>query len=351
MRRADQVGRAEQHVGLGRFLDEHVEARAGDVARDQQVAHRQLVDQPAARAVDHAHALLGLHQVGAREDVLRLLGERRVHGDEVGARQQLLQRHLLDAELRGALLAQERVVGDHAHLEADRALGDDRADVAAADQAQRLEAELDAHEAVLLPLAGLRAGVGRRDLAGDREHQGDRVLGRGDGVAERRVHHHDAVRRRRLDVDIVDADAGAADDLELLRFRQHLGRDLGGRADRQPLVVADDGAQLGRLQAGLEIDVAAALGKDLDGARRKLVGDENLWLCHYGLRSSAGSAPLQWRVMIHEKTRHWSGAPPAMKTRARSRRRPSRATAAALRGRLFSTVAPHQMRRPGGASR
>ena len=33
-----------------------------------------------------------------------------------------------------------------------------------------LPVELDAHEAVLLPLAGLGRGVGLRDLAGQREH-------------------------------------------------------------------------------------------------------------------------------------------------------------------------------------
>ena len=40
-----------------------------------------------------------------------------------------------------------------------------------------------------------------------------RVLGGGDGVAERRVHDDDALGGRRLDVDVVDADAGAADHL------------------------------------------------------------------------------------------------------------------------------------------
>ena len=193
MRRADQVRRTEQHVLLGRLLHEHVEARARDMARDQQVADGQLVDQAAAGAVDDAHALLGLHQVGPREDVLGLLSERRVHRDEVGARQHLLQRCLLYAELGRSLVAQERVVGHHAHLEADGALGDDRADVAASDQAQRLEAELGAHELVLFPLAGLRAGIGLRHLTGDGEHQRDGVFRRGDGVAERRVHDDDAV--------------------------------------------------------------------------------------------------------------------------------------------------------------
>ena len=280
MRRADEIGRAEQHVGLGRLLDEDVEARTRDVAGDQQVAHRQFVDQPAARAVHDAHALLGLHQVGAAENILGLLRERRVHGDEVGPRQHLVERRLLHAKLGGALVAQERIVGHDAHLEADGALRHDRADVAAADQAQRLEAELGAHEAVLFPLAGLRRGIGLGHLAGDREHQRDGVLGRGDGVAERRVHHHDAVGGGGLDVDIVDADAGAAHDLELLGFRQHLGRDLGRRPYGQPLVVADDGAQLGGLQARLEIDVATALRENLDSARGKLVGNENFRLGH-----------------------------------------------------------------------
>ena len=62
-----------------------------------------------------------------------------------------------------ALRRQERIVGDHLHLEAERAVGDDRADIAAADDAERLAGELDAHEARLLPLAGLGRAVGRRE--------------------------------------------------------------------------------------------------------------------------------------------------------------------------------------------
>ena len=38
----------------------------------------------------------------------------------------------------GALRRQERIVGDHLHLQADGAVGDDRADIAAADDAERL---------------------------------------------------------------------------------------------------------------------------------------------------------------------------------------------------------------------
>ena len=61
------------------------------------------------------------------------------------------------------LCRQERIVGDHVHLQADAARRDDRADVAAADDAQRLAGHLDAHESVLFPLAGMGRGIGVRD--------------------------------------------------------------------------------------------------------------------------------------------------------------------------------------------
>ena len=84
-----------------------------------------------------------------------------------------------------ALGREERIVGDDLHLQPVRAVGDDRADVAAADQAERLAGELDAHEAVLLPLARLRGLVGLGNFAGEREQHRDRMLGGGDRIAER----------------------------------------------------------------------------------------------------------------------------------------------------------------------
>jgi hypothetical protein len=54
-----------------------------------------------------------------------------------------------------ARVRQERVVGDHLHLQAERTVGHDGADVAAADHPERLAEQLGAHEAVLLPLPGL----------------------------------------------------------------------------------------------------------------------------------------------------------------------------------------------------
>ena len=86
MRGGDEVGRAEQRRVLGRLGLEHVERRARDMAAVERFLERRLVDQPAARAVDDAHALLGLGQALAAQDVARLVGQRRVQRDEVGAR-------------------------------------------------------------------------------------------------------------------------------------------------------------------------------------------------------------------------------------------------------------------------
>src|SRR3546814_636189 len=108
------------------------------------------------------------------------------------------------------------VIGDDVHLEALRAVRHDGADVAAADDAQRLAGELHAHEARLLPFAGLGRAVGGGNLARQREHQRDGVLGGGDGVAVGRVHHDNSTSRGCRNVHVVDADAGAADDLQLV---------------------------------------------------------------------------------------------------------------------------------------
>jgi hypothetical protein len=56
---------------------------------------------------------------------------------------------------------------------------------------------------------------------------GEGELGRRDRVARRRVHDDDAALGGGVDVDVVDADPGAADDLEERGRRDHLGRDLG----------------------------------------------------------------------------------------------------------------------------
>ena len=58
---------------------------------------------------------------------------------------------------------------------------------------------------------------------------------------------------------------------------ENLRRHLGGRADRQTVVVADDLGELVFVLAeiGLEIDLDAAILEDLHRGGRKRIGDEN----------------------------------------------------------------------------
>ena len=78
------------------------------------------------------------------------------------------------------------------------------------------------------------------------------------------------LRGRRRDVDIVDADAGASDHLQPRRRLKQLGGDLGGRADRQAVIVADDGGEFVLVDPGPEIHFDATFPKDCDGGVAEL---------------------------------------------------------------------------------
>ena len=240
MRRRNEIFSPEQHVRLGGLLDEHVKGRAADMAAIETGAKGDLIHQPAPGAVDDQHPFLGLGQVLSRQDVAGLVGERGMQGNDIGAGQQVVQLNLLDAQFDGAFRREEGVVSHNLHLQAIGAVSNDAADIARPDEAEGLGVEFYAHEPVLLPFAGLGGRVGGRELASQRKHHGDSVLGGGDRVTEGGIHHHDAPRRRRRDIDIVNADPGAADYLEVHTSGENVLVGLGGGANGQAVIVADD---------------------------------------------------------------------------------------------------------------
>src|SRR6185312_14013110 len=107
MRRRHDIVATEQDVLLGRLDREYVERRARDLAGIQRRLEVFLDDEAAARAIDDAYAVFHLRDRGGADDVARLVGQRRVQRDEVGAREQLVELDLLDAENHGALRRQE----------------------------------------------------------------------------------------------------------------------------------------------------------------------------------------------------------------------------------------------------
>ena len=153
MRRADHLIEREERIVLGRLDREDIEGCARDVAAFDRRFQRLLVDQAAARRIDDAHALLRLGQRLGIENVARLVRQRHVERDEIGPCEQRLQRDLLDVQIGRALGRKIGIVGDHLHAQAPPERRHDRADVAATDDTERLAEELNAHEAVLLPLA------------------------------------------------------------------------------------------------------------------------------------------------------------------------------------------------------
>ncbi len=220
--------------------------------------------------------------------------------DEIGAGEQFVEIDLCHPERLGALRRKERVEGDDPHLQAERPVGGDRADIAAADDSEGLAGDLDAHEAVLFPFAGLGRGVGGGNLAGQREHHGDGVFGGGDRIAEGRVHDDHAARGGGGNVDIVHADAGAADDAQILGVLQDLGCDLGRRADGEAVIIADDRGELVLVLAErrLEIDLDPALLEDGDRGGRKGVGNENTRRHIFLLREGRGACPPSHDVAV-----------------------------------------------------
>ena len=101
------------------------------------------------------------------------------------------------------------------------------------------------------------------------------MLGGGDRIAERRVHHDHAASGGGRNVDVVDADAGAADDFQFRRPLEQLGRHFGGGADGEPIIVANDFGELFLIESRFDVDLNAALLEDGDGGGRELIGNKN----------------------------------------------------------------------------
>ena len=238
MRRHDDAVRGSEHVADRGLLAEHVDRGAGDHAALDRLVQRLLVHERAARGVDEVGARLHARELLAADQPARLLVQRGVQRHEVGLLQQRLERDQLDADRGGALAGDERVVGDDAHLEGARTLGHARADAPEADDAERVPGQFDALQLAALPAALAQRGVALRHVARDGEQQRQRVLDGGDGVGQWRVDDDHAARRRRLEVDVVDAHPGAADHRELRGGLDHALGDAG-------LAAHDDAGHVG----------------------------------------------------------------------------------------------------------
>ena len=216
VRCADNAVRLEQWVISGRLLYEHVQSSPGNLAGLDCCAKRIFVDNPTSGTVQHVHAILHHGERFFVKQALRLWHQWRMDGDEIRSTEQLFKLDKFDPDLPGLLGRDKRILPQHLHLEALRALRHGPANPAEPNDTQHLVVEFRPHERALLPLPLFCRGARLRDPTGHRHHHRKRMLGRRDRVGFWRVHHHDSPLRRRLHVDIVHTHACPPDHLQVV---------------------------------------------------------------------------------------------------------------------------------------
>ena len=166
-----------------------------------------------------------------------------MQADVVGFLEQLDQSGRRGARLPDGLWREQRIEGEQVHPEGVRPLAEGTADAAVADEAQSLVEKFGAFSLPLAPFAAAQRGVGGGDAPGQSQHQGQGVLGDGDRRRQWGMNDDHPQAGRRLEVDVVEADAGPSDDVQpRLPGRQDIGRDARAAAHDQR-VDARDGLQ------------------------------------------------------------------------------------------------------------
>ena len=209
------LGKREQWRLGRRFLGEDIDRSTGDGTIGDGRCQIGLVDDATTGDVDDPQTGLGLGQHFGVYEVHRLGGAGQVQCHEVARADQGFEIDQFAAKFGSSSSVDERIEGHQVHIEGLGTGRNEATNAAEADDAQGLLGQLDP-----VPLAALPAAVNERcmrlsDIAGLGQHHRQCVLGGRHGVGERCVGYQHVVGRRRLDIDIVETDTSAADDLQV----------------------------------------------------------------------------------------------------------------------------------------
>ena len=284
--RRQQQARRGEHGGRERLAGRDGHGGAGQAAVAQRLRQRLEVHGARRARADQPGAGLELRQLGGAEEPH---AGGRLCDEHVGLRQDLLRRDALD-QAGGHFSGRLRLAREHLHAERARPLHEQARARAHAHQPERLAADLGA---VARPQAGVAApqrGVGAGQVAGDRQHERQRVLGLRDERAVRRVHHQDAAPRGLRDVDRRGVLAGAADHAESAPLGEHARRDRSARRDDQALGPSDPAQDLVRVPASAALYLEPCIDEPVHALRGEIVEDDHsLLLAH--LTASRGGGP------------------------------------------------------------
>ncbi len=172
------------------------------------------VDELSAAGVDDHHAVLHLADGVVVDEVLRLLRQGAVQGDDVRAVVELVECGIDHLVLAGKVVVGIEVVGQYVHAEAAEDADELLGYLARADDARRLAVHVEAQQAVQGEVAVARAPRGAVDFAVEREHQRHGVLRHGVGRVGGHANHRDAALGGGLQVDVVVARAAQGQQLD-----------------------------------------------------------------------------------------------------------------------------------------
>ena len=241
--------RAEFAVLRERLFFENIQTGRSNFAGLECGDEGRFLDNSAASTVEDSEAWLALRERRFVDHVVRVVRHRHVHRNIVGLGEEFIQRDALDLHGLGAARGQIGVVGEYLHAERLRAFRHFRPDATETDHAEGFLEQFDAGKVLPIPLTGLHRsrglGHGPRATKDVRKRQ----LGRRDGIARRGVHHNHATLGGGLDIDVVHADAGTANNLEQRRGGKNRGGNLRFRAHRDRMHVLDQFQYLLRRRA------------------------------------------------------------------------------------------------------
>ena len=195
-----------------------------------------------------------------------LFGLWNVQRDEISLFEQLIQLNFGDAHFVGFFFRQERIKGQHFHLEAFGAVTNDSTDVARTDYAKCFTRQLNTHEFGLFPFACMRGGACFGDLTRHSKHHRNRMFGGCGHVAERGVHHDDTLFGRGVFVDVVCANSCTANNLQVVSRVDDFLSCFGGRANGQTVIFWNSGQQgfFVFAEVGHEVHINAAITENLN---------------------------------------------------------------------------------------
>ena len=232
---------------LGRI---NVDSSAGNFTGFNALGNSFGIHAAAAGAVDNAHTVLHFGNSVCVQHFFGFFGERSVDGDVIGFSQQSVKINQLNANLMRTFFGNIRVITNGGHFHSLHTFGNTAADTADTNDTQGFALYLNAVKGFAVPFAFLNGLMGLRNVACHCHHHSNSVLGSSHGVAFRGVEYDNAFSGSGGDINVINANTSAADNLQTGGGFNNLLGYLGHAAGYQAIVIVDNLDKLLRFHVG-----------------------------------------------------------------------------------------------------